>query len=390
MIYFFYFIIIISILLNVLVLFLDVLPSIYPRLLRKLRPVETLKVINSNFERTILDTAIKMANSNKVTMVWEDRTETFTQKFLNLFRKKNSPDEFRKYNYPRAFLLLGILSYIIKIDDKDGLKNFKQMFGDYITDSGIPKFSINRVDQGTFGIVALILYDKFKEEKYLRFCKDIYEYIIQNVDTEIGVINYRKGSTRVFNDMLGFTVPFLLEYGKEINDESIIKLAKRQIEYYISFGIDSNTHIPSHGIYKQNNMQIGSANWGRGIGWYFLSLAWYNKYYKDFEDEINELQKSLMQIRNKENVWTQFPGSSYSFDASTTTIFLYSILLTTPSFLDSKEVLNLLKNYISTDGYILKTSGDTYTLNDYSKTFGKSELSQGFLLLILSTFKKSE
>lgn len=53
-------------------------------------------------------------------------------------------------------------------------------------------------------------------------------------------------------------------------------------------------------------------------------------------------------------------------------------------FSPRKETLNSMKNYIAVDGAILQTSGDTYSFNNYSKSFGNSELSQGMLLLILS------
>jgi hypothetical protein len=44
----------------------------------------------------------------------------------------------------------------------------------------------------------------------------------------------------------------------------------------------------------------------------------------------------------------------------------------------------LLNDFISADGYVQQTSGDTYGINNYSKAFGMSDLSQGFLLLILN------
>src|SRR5690554_4158801 len=234
MAYIFYFIILAFILLGTLVFIYDVIPNMYPKILRKISPVKPLTKVPDNYEQTILKAAFKMALSNKVTMVWEDRQESFTQKILNSFNKRKSNVEFRKYNYPRAFLLLGILTYILKVEDKKNLKKFKLMFEEYITDGGIPSFTVNKVDQAPMGIVSLLLYNTYGEEKYLHFSKEIYEYINENLDKENGVIDYRSGAERVLNDMLGLTVPFLIEYGRSINDETIIELAKRQLEFYIS------------------------------------------------------------------------------------------------------------------------------------------------------------
>jgi hypothetical protein len=55
--------------------------------------------------------------------------------------------------------------------------------------------------------------------------------------------------------------------------------------------------------------------------------------------------------------------------------------------LTKHEILSKLENYINRDGEILQTSGDTYGVNRYSATFGKSELSQGMLLLLLANAK---
>ena len=46
----------------------------------------------------------------------------------------------------------------------------------------------------------------------------------------------------------------------------------------------------------------------------------------------------------------------------------------------AKEELSML---IKTNGKIGYCSGDTVSVNLYSKTFGESELSQGFLLVLL-------
>jgi hypothetical protein len=63
---------------------------------------------------------------------------------------------------------------------------------------------------------------------------------------------------------------------------------------------------------------------------------------------------------------------------------MYSMKNVDSNQFKNEEVLKLLKKYIAYDGSLLQTSGDTYSLNNYSKSFGKSELSQGLFLLILS------
>ena len=55
-----------------------------------------------------------------------------------------------------------------------------------------------------------------------------------------------------------------------------------------------------------------------------------------------------------------------------------------PNSYKKNEILQIFQKYIH-NGIIGSTSGDTYDVNQYSQIFGDSELSQGFLLMLLST-----
>ena len=69
-------------------------------------------------------------------------------------------------------------------------------------------------------------------------------------------------------------------------------------------------------------------------------------------------------------------------------MFLYSFSYLRENNYSRKFILNLFSKYISDDGSLMNTSGDTYWLNKYSESFGYSELSQGMLLLLLSRSKQ--
>lgn len=103
--------------------------------------------------------------------------------------------------------------------------------------------------------------------------------------------------------------------------------------------------------------------------------------YNSFLDFLKDNNK-IVKISN--NLYSQFPGSSEDFDASTSTMFLYSFNLSLHNKIGKQEVLNLFSPYINKKGMLTNTSGDTYGPNRYSKSFGYSELSQGMLLLLLS------
>ncbi len=391
MLFFIYSFLFFCIAITVLVFFLEFVPRMNTIYQHRFKSEQTLQTISHDVEKQILYTSFKMAKSNQVTMVWESPKHSFTEKVIALFRKKSShTDEFKKYNYPRAFLLLGIVNYLIKENNKKQLGDFKNLFDGYITSEGKASFELNRIDQVPFGEVALQLYKFYGEKKYLVFADKIYQYLVQNIDSSDGIIDYRPGIKVVLNDMIGLCIPFLLQYSKITNTVEAKNIAEQQMNYFITYGTDVHSYLPAHGIAKKTTTKVGSANWGRGIGWYILGLSACAESNQDYQTQFIKLEKSLYLLKNKEQLWSQYPGSSEKFDASATLMILYAILCNKPTYLTKNEFLNLFLPYLSQDGVVLQTSGDTVGLNEYSKTFGPSELSQGFLLLLLSKLKNNE
>src|SRR5690554_4553937 len=100
------FVLAISIIGNIMTLSLDVVPTIYPKVKDKYFREETLQKIDSSTKSVVYNAALDMAKSSKVTMVWSEPkglTNTLLQS-----RSITSTDEFRKYNYPRAYLFYSI------------------------------------------------------------------------------------------------------------------------------------------------------------------------------------------------------------------------------------------------------------------------------------------
>jgi hypothetical protein len=116
-----------------------------------------------------------------------------------------------------------------------------------------------------------------------------------------------------------------------------------------------------------------------------LGLESIYKYDGSFAAEYIGIVDVLLKLKNDNGLWSQFPGSSLDFDASASTMLLSCL---PENELDYDTVLAAFSSFISDDGFLLNTSGDTYGANRYSETFGKSELSQGMLLYALSRLKK--
>ena len=382
-----YIILILSIFLNIVFFYFDTIKFIWPKIQNRIVKKNTIKVVNEETPELIYKKGLEMIASNKSFMTWNE-PKGFTQELLLLKSKHYSKSkEYRLYNYPRAYLYYGLSEYFVKTQNKGKLLELKNTFDNFIGFENRKTFKINRIDQLPFGLTALTLYDAFKEDKYLDFSKELYDYVLQSV-AEDGIISYREGQEVVFSDTLGMFVPFLIKYNKYWENDDLLTLVKSQLDYYIRYGIDKDTYLPAHAVHRVSKIKVGSINWGRGIGWYLIALSDYYNHTGEYETEFKNILASINKLKTKEGLWNQFPGSYGKFDASATITFLYSLTIDENIHLKNNEVLSRLKPYISMDGSILETSGDTYGPNHYSSLFGKSEFSQGMLLLLLSQLNK--
>lgn len=334
----------------------------------------------NKLEETVVSKGLEMASSEKVEMIWNENTG-LTATVLGYFSNRNE-NEFKKYNFPRAFLLYSLAEYY---REGEKLKEVKDLFDGIIDSTGNPIFKLDKIDQIPFGLTSILLYEKFHEDKYLKFSNTLYDFLLKSVNNE-GIITYRKGQKILYVDVLGMIVPFLTNYSVITSTQEPIKLAKKQISFFIENGLDKQDYLPVHGFDLRSKNDIGSTNWGRGIGWYYIALANMYKLDHSYSQELQGLHNSLMRIQNSDKLWSQFPGSSDVFDSSATTMFLYSERMS--NNIDEqrrKAVLSNLVKYIDKEGTIMQSSGDTYSANNYSKSFGKSELSQAFLILYLAS-----
>lgn len=374
-------ILIISIGLNLLVFIIDTVPFLYPKFEKKFLQDKNTILDVSDPEEKIVRKSLEMAKSNNSVMtIYEYKG--FTQTIFDI----RTIYYLSKYNAPKAYLYYGLSEYIIKKGDKKLLDEFKIIFDNFIENQGNPTFEFDKVDQVPYGLTALNLYKIYKDDKYLKFSNLIYNKLIKISDKN-GIVLYRKESDLQLDDVLGMIVPFLIKYDEVNHDGEPIRMAKKQLDFYIKYGVDKETFLPTHGIVLKSKIKIGPTNWGRGIAWYLIALSNYSKVTGEYNRELTGIYRSLDSLKTKEGFWTQFPGSSNNFDASPTTMFMYSLSISNKNIFKKSDVINKLGRYISKEGAIKFTSGDTHGLNDYSKSFGYSEYSQGFLLLLLSNIE---
>src|SRR5690625_641491 len=312
-----------SLAMNVLVLVLDVVPTVYPKLQSKFVPEKTL--IDQSFNESIISDLVyreglKMLFSEQPIMSFSENVG-FTNRLLN-YRSKTSKKEFRLNNYPRSFLMKGIFDY-----DQSYEKNVNQIVEYFDKEISNLEYKIKRIDQAPLGIVSLELYKKTKNKKYLDFADEVFAYI-SSLQDQSGIITYRKNQISVLNDTYGLAIPFLVLYG-ETRDEQAIEMARKNLKFYLDYGL-SNSGIPSHGVNKDSLTPVGSSNWGRGIGWFALGLSSFHAATGEFAEEYEALIATLDNLKNNDGLWGQFPGSKDDFDASASLLFIYAQLLSQP------------------------------------------------------------
>jgi hypothetical protein len=271
-------------------------------------------------------------------------------------------------NYYNAYNYAGLSQYALRFSDSKVRNYIIRKADSWIADNGNLNYRLEKVDQCPIGIMYLNLYTMTGMLKYKRIADYIFDFLKSKRQKD-NLIPYNNNDTN-FSDAVGMYVPFLMEYYNITKDSLAIEIAKANLIQYQQFGIDKDTHLPFHGYNIKTGIKVGSCNWGRGIGWYLLAIS----YCPQLNDSV--LMKNVELLP-----YTQFPLSSSSFDSSTALMFeLYK------QSTNKSRTLNFdfIRTHIKTNGYVSDCSGDTYGLNDYSHSFGNSELCNGLLLLLYS------
>lgn len=245
---------------------------------------------------------------------------------------------------------------------------------------------------------VLKIYKKTKEIKYKIFAANVFDWLNSQAKCTEGreLVLYRDHHDYLFVDTLGMICPFLVEYGIEFNVERAFSLAITEFEYFQEYGLDQSLRTPFHAINLEENLALGPNNWGRGMGWYAIALVAMvdlEMYRDNFQNKRLYAAEARAFFENIQKLsfnglFSQFPGTSRKMDSSATTMLMYAGAKVIGKkgkkpvwHKKAKEELSIL---IKTNGKIGFCSGDTVSVNLYSKTFGESELSQGFLLLLLA------
>lgn len=317
-------------------------------------------------DKEVIDAVVNASLSVEESQMIQQEYRGLKDDVMDLFREERNSDNYN--NYYMAYNLAGLSQYALKTKDNTVINALKQKADAWISADGKLTYELKRIDQCPIGILYINLYRLTKEQKYKKVADNIFAYL-KDLRINGNLIPYNN-TVNNLSDAVGMFVPFLMEYNALTGDTLAHNIAVDNIELYKRDGCDAVTHLPFHGYNIKTGVKLGSCNWGRGIGWFLLAVAYCP------ETNDSTLQKSVSKLP-----YTQFPLSSNEFDSSTALLFeIYK------HSTDKSHPLNLnfIRTRIHTNGFVGYCSGDTYAPNVYSKSFGNNELCNGLLLILYS------
>ena len=360
---------------------------------RKLKPAVTVSYPSiAQASKKLTKASLGMLKKKRAIMSFNDEDSLYVKlaRLKTWLKRDNRHNNYAYFNFPLAFLLLGLLDKYESSGESKLLNGVEQKCEELISDRGELVFTFDKVDQAMFGLVFLRLHTITKAKKYLTAANEVYKNVLFYIGDD-GILRYRKGVNVAFIDTIGLVCPFLIMYADTTDCKPARVLAEKQIDNVLDTGLDRNGIIPFHAVDLDLNAPLGSINWGRGIGWWVLGLA--SLAAKSTKGEPNKylltLQKILefLETARLDNVyWPQFIGhtNDNTIDSSATLMFLLATQQAGIRHIESKELLSVIERCVDSSGVVLNSSGDTIYINKYSRAKGASELTQGLMLSLLS------
>lgn len=269
-------------------------------------------------------------------------------------------------NYPIGFLYWGLSEYAYRKGCKRLIQHLEQKSQAYLNTDGSLKYKLKVVDQTPMGLYYINMYKATGSKRYLQGALYISDFLIARYKED--QLMYRKGSDAQLVDTLGLVVPFLVEFSKLVQDENYYNIAKDIYDTFLQKAVDTTTGFPFHGYNIKTNQKLGSANWGRGLGWFLLASSYLNVSLSYPLDYVNIIK-------------TQFINQYSMLDSS---VVLLTELYKVKSKISYNPDWSFMNTLIRRDGLVDFCSGDTNGFNDYAKHYGLGGLSNGLFLLILS------
>lgn len=376
--------------LTIVIIFLSGM-IVFPLVKRKFgKKVALTKEKNfQSLRNAIFSAANSMLSSRRIVMSFNDDKSLYAllAGVKDRVVGKSRYQDYKYFNFPVAFLMLGALDHYAATKIDKALKDTVLKCDGLLDETGCLKFSIDKIDQATFGLVFLRLYELTNETRYLTGAKKIYESLQVFKDDE-GLYRYRLGIDIYFIDTVGLLCPFLVRYSEIFDVSSVLVEADNQVTFALENCVEPHYGLVYHAFDMKKEQPLGSVNWSRGLGWLLLGLAAVVRVGGPpaFSVALHRYAALLKNLKEAHGYWPQFLGhtNDIQIDSSGTLMFIYAFQKSRVWNFDVSQVLSLAEECVDLKGRVMQSSGDTIYINKYSRIKGPSEMSQGLMLSVMA------
>lgn len=335
---------------------------------------KSLNVKNGNdFEKEIRNATFNLIESES----WGSKPMASSKSFFQYINKKlfgkNNVMGYGEYGYMLHYAFL----YAEKQNDKEMMSLIKEKFDKY----WLKDFSISRVDQASYGNVAIDLYLWTHRQDY-KLVADKFIAHFDSLDRSDGMIIYTVGKIEQDVDGIGLVPPFLFYYSDVFKNSQVKSMALRMVEDFIKWGTDPVTGIPCQTYDTKNHIKKRHVNWGRGTSWYLQGVR-----QMESEDEIVNERVQLLDstlIKMNTYMFTHYLGEEGLPDMSATIPILYYLNSKGYIQLTKDQLASILSPYIDEDGIIRYGSPSISKPHDEVNVTTTNIFCQGLLLYFIS------
>lgn len=286
-----------------------------------------------------------------------------------------------KFSWPNAMLAISLEYSYNKFKSENDFSAVKLYIDKWI----ISGMKINNLDNSMNGYVAIFLYElKKNDEKYKDVIIKLVDYLYKHPKDKYESLPYRSAyPDQIYIDAIGMICPFLCRYAKTFHDNTAMKLAVKQIENFMLYGIDKESGLPYHGYNSSTGEKKGIIGWGRAVGWLLVGIVDSIQFLDENEYlYLKGVYKKLVetvityQLNNGYFTW-QLQAVDGPIDTSATYMILYSIKKGVELGIISSEIYenNIVKGFCAIkesykEDNIINCSSECGGFGIYPQKFG--------------------
>lgn len=332
------------------------------------------------FKKSLLNASVQMCSSSSRIAFPTLKADTFIQRAKYFWRINENYVSDNEEEFNLLWSEEGWLLYTMAEMD-EYFEYVKDVFDKRIIDT-----PFKEVCQSQGGMIAILLYERTKENKYKQYVDKMYDWLFAQ-ETELGILFIPEYQYALV-DVLGMAVPFLMKYGTLFSKHEAIELAEKTMSKYIEHGCDKETGVPAFSYHVEPpRIKCGASNWGRGCSWFIIGLSYIDVEHLNAENQsvIKSLDSTLTSLWSSYGCFGQFIGE-WPRDLSAELPIVYYLYLNGLINLDEKLILAY--STMCHDGVMYNSSTENKGIIRYGSPYGPNILSQAFMLRLIQLYEE--